>query len=488
MKNLSLESKFKAIVYFNNLLLLTVAGILFSMVGANWLVITILVVSLSYGVFSIGVISKSLAPLKNISAVADEVSAGHFDKRITHIGQEDEIGSLSWKINDMLDQLEAYFREVGTSFKYASEGNFFRKAYPQGLHGTFASSLSNINHSIDVMQQGQQFLLKNELVSKLSQLSANNLLIDLRLNQQGIEEIKQVMDEVTTISLQMVEDAEGSQGSIETVVNNLNEVISKIEHNNAEIIDLNTLNEEAASVITLIKSIADQTSLLALNAAIEAARAGEQGRGFAVVAEEVRNLADNTIKATASIADVLETFQKKSTAMLEESTIMSEMADTSRSVVTEFAVKFKQFAASARGTEHRMEFADDVSFAALIKIEHLRYKQNAYTALSTGVDSSEAKATHVSDHECQFGQWYFEGQGPSSFSQYPTYSKIAPVHADIHRHIQDAISLLDHSWENDPEIQAQIYNSFNHAEQASYQLMGLVDSVVKEKYPEEIKA
>ncbi|MDH5357404.1 MAG: methyl-accepting chemotaxis protein [Gammaproteobacteria bacterium] len=458
------------------------------MVGANWLVVTILIVSLGGGLLSLRVITKALVPLNKISRIADEVSAGHFDKRISHIEQEDEIGSLSWKINDMLDQLEAYFREVGSSFKYASEGKFFRKAYPQGLHGTFATSLGNINSSIETIQKAQQFQLKNELVSKLAQLSSSNLLIDLRLNQQGIEEIKQVMDEVTAISLKMVEDAEGSQGSIESVVTNLNEVINKIEHNNAEIIDLNALNEEAASVITLIKSIADQTSLLALNAAIEAARAGEQGRGFAVVAEEVRNLADNTIKATASIASVLETFQKKSTAMLDESSIMAEMADSSRSVVAEFSDKFKQFAASARSTEHRMEYADDVSFAALIKIEHLRYKQNAYTALSTGPDSSEAKATDVTEHDCQFGKWYFEGEGPASFSQYPTYSKIAPVHSDIHQHIHDAISLLGHSWENDSDIQAQVYNAFNQAEQASYQLMSLVDAMVKEKYPEEIRS
>ena len=73
--------------------------------------------------------------------------------------------------------------------------------------------------------------------------------------------------------------------------------------------DLSASAEQVGQVVELIQSIARRTNLLALNASIEAARGGEAGRGFAVVASEVKDLANQTSRATRDIADQIRTMQ-----------------------------------------------------------------------------------------------------------------------------------------------------------------------------------
>ena len=82
-----------------------------------------------------------------------------------------------------------------------------------------------------------------------------------------------------------------------------NTAVSEVDGANQKVQGLADAANKIGEVVALITDIADQTNLLALNATIEAARAGEAGKGFAVVASEVKNLANQTAKATEEISN-----------------------------------------------------------------------------------------------------------------------------------------------------------------------------------------
>ncbi|WP_433061134.1 methyl-accepting chemotaxis protein [Dactylosporangium sp. CS-033363] len=128
-----------------------------------------------------------------------------------------------------------------------------------------------------------------------------------------------VAGDAGTVSQNVQTLAAGSQemgASIREIAQNANdaarvasEAVGVAETTNHTVSKLGDSSTEIGNVVKVITSIAEQTNLLALNATIEAARAGAAGKGFAVVASEVKDLAQETARATEDISRRVEAIQ-----------------------------------------------------------------------------------------------------------------------------------------------------------------------------------
>jgi methyl-accepting chemotaxis protein len=95
------------------------------------------------------------------------------------------------------------------------------------------------------------------------------------------------------------------------------QAVTMVQETNATVTKLGASSMEIGNVVKVITTIAEQTNLLALNATIEAARAGEYGKGFAVVASEVKDLAQETGRATEDISQRVQAIQADTASAVE---------------------------------------------------------------------------------------------------------------------------------------------------------------------------
>jgi methyl-accepting chemotaxis protein len=154
-----------------------------------------------------------------------------------------------------------------------------------------------------------------------------------------------VSGKVTTVASaaeEMASSIEEIARSTTAAVTVVGDAVSSADATSSAVAELGVASAEIGQIIKAITSIAEQTNLLALNATIEAARAGDAGKGFAVVASEVKDLAQETARASEDIVSKIDliqvTTQRATEAISQISGVVrqiSEIQDTIAAAVQE---------------------------------------------------------------------------------------------------------------------------------------------------------
>lgn len=300
--------------------------------------------------------------IAKISLSAEKVAKGDFEVRILGLLDHPDLGALANAINDLIDLADAYVRESSATLLYASQNKFYRPFLVRGMLGAFRTGAEIINDARESMQWLE--IGAAEQRSRLAlefKESMSGVVGSLSETVQSLESTADVLgrsaSETASRSQTVAAAAEEASANTQTVAAASEELTASIAEISRQVTDANEVASRAAStaqtatqtvtslarsadeigeIVSLIRDVAGQTNLLALNATIEAARAGEAGKGFSVVASEVKNLANQTAKATEDIAGRISQIQSKTRESVDAigaiSGIISRVSEVSNSI------------------------------------------------------------------------------------------------------------------------------------------------------------
>jgi len=450
--------------------------------GFSWIILALTLPLFGISFYIWLSIQKPMEAIARIQNVLLRTNEGELYHRITDTKGLGEIGKVAWELNEMLDIMESYFKEINSCFQQASAGNHERYAFADGFPGLLKKSAENMNTALNTMNDNDLLMTKNRLSAGLHGLNTANLLDNLKSNQNDLINITEQMQKVEDIATETGNSADASLSTVDAISSSLTNINDNI-HSVSEVISaLINDSKKVTDSLSMITGIADQTNLLALNASIEAARAGEHGRGFAVVAEEVKSLSEHTKNAALEVSHTLTSFNKRVEQMHIEAESSANLSEEVMGQVNSFKVQFSGLSESARASITYISYAKDKSFGLLTKLDHIIFKQNGYVAIENTNPCPQADAINVDHHSCRLGKWYYEGIGYEKFRGTHAYNSLELPHGDVHSFTQHAYATSRENWMENSELLNNIINQMQQSEDASADVMAQIDAMIEEKH------
>ncbi len=313
--------------------------------------------------------SKNLIqPLRQSVSIAQEIARGNLTQEFNDLHKDEAA--------DMLRALHQMQKKLHDALSQIAESSNQLASTSEELNAVTTQS------SLTVEKQGDQITLA---ASAVTQLSA------------AIDEVARTASASSNNAETVNVKTQNGKIKVTETIDTIELLKSDIQKSEQTVISLAENVENITTVLDVIRSIADQTSLLALNAAIEAARAGDSGRGFAVVADEVRALACRTQDSTADIEVMISSVADEAKNTVERMHQSNQLAVSTLAVANDTGLAFEeilhltndindQIATIASAAEEQATVAREVD-KNLVQISDLS-KQTSVGANQTMVSSS----------------------------------------------------------------------------------------------------
>lgn len=242
----------------------------------------------------------------NMNRVIDKTSHGVFTERITNIKYMDDFGRLQWSFNEMIDQLEAFLKEISTSIEYASEMKFYRKPLTSGSHGMFIKGARNVQKAIELQEQTFKTIQEDHaylsrsidnILAEMNKFSDGDLTVQV-VPEKTDDEIGKLFLGFNTVVHNMNQILQAVTEAVHATASASNEISSSAEQMAAGTQEQSSQSKEISrSVEDMTKTIFETTSI--------ASKAAEASKLSGDIAKEGGIDVEQTIDGMNRIADVV---------------------------------------------------------------------------------------------------------------------------------------------------------------------------------------